>query len=135
MFRRRQNFTGGALCGLRDALVHLPGDLVQPREVVFNVAAVADRVRLREEVDELNLQPAVLLENESVVGKRFSAHEVVELPFERGSGNALGGVEAVAIQLPQFGQPAPRGGEPGRARFLGDRCELAVEREGVMRAK
>ena len=115
---RRQNSAGGAFLGLRDPLVHLTGDQLQTREIVFNVAALADRVRLTEDIDELYLQPAVLLENEGVVGKRLPAHDVVELPFQYGGGNAMGGVEAGTIKAFQFGEAAPRGGDTGRAGFL-----------------
>ena len=112
---------------MSNPLVHLAGHQLQAREIVFDVAAAAQRVRLGEEVDELYLEPIVLLENEGVVSEGLCAHDVVELPFECGGGSALGGVEAGTIQSFQFGQAAPRGGDTGRAGRVGNGRELAVE--------
>ena len=65
---------------------------------------------LAQKVDELHLQSAVLLEDEGVVGKRLPAHDVIELPFERGCRDALGRVEAGMVKSSEFGQAALRRG-------------------------
>ena len=62
-------------------------------EVVFDVAGVADRVRLAEEINEADLEAAELIEDETVIGEVVGAEGVGEFPREHGLRHALHGIE------------------------------------------
>ena len=81
MKSRHEEAARSAASCLRHALVHLAGDELEAREIVFDVAPVADRVRLAQEIDEPDVEAAELVEDEAVVVERLGLHDHLELPL------------------------------------------------------
>jgi hypothetical protein len=89
---------------LQDARIDLAGHGLQAHQIVLHIALVADRVGLAEEVHQLHMQAAELVEDEVVVGVRVAVDLVLQIPAYGGSTGALLHAQALQIHLVQLRQ-------------------------------
>ena len=97
--RRHQRF-GGGRARAHDRLVDPRRHLVEPRQVGRHVGGAPQRLGLRHELDQRDVRPAHLVEDEAVVLERLVGRFVFERPLHDGGRHALGVAERAGGPLP-----------------------------------
>ena len=125
---RHQKPARGRVLRQRDPVVHLRGDEVEAHEVILHVAPVANRVTLAEEIDEVDVESAELVENKTVVRERLRGHRARQRPLDDGGRDTMLRVELGAVEFRQLRETLLGARDTLGAVFARVRRELAVER-------
>ena len=105
---------------LGDRLVHSRRHLRQPGDVVLHVPGTPDWMRLRQRVDEIELEAVELIEDVAVPGKLRERHHVLEAPPDDGGRCGLPRHQGFRIKAPERLEALPGLRRPRRQRLAAE---------------
>jgi hypothetical protein len=100
--------------GQGDGFIHSHAYLPEHGIVVLRVAFGFERVTDSQGFDQIDVRATHLLNVEFVVEKRFSAHECIELRFQKVGRDALDVIQAGPVEAAQVGEALPRKANPSQ---------------------
>jgi hypothetical protein len=100
--------------GEGNGFVHSHAYLPEHGIVVLRVAFGFERVTDSQGFHQINVRATHLLNGEFVVEKRLSAHECIELRFQKVGRDALDVVQAGPVDAAQFGETFSRQTNPSQ---------------------